>query len=168
MTAKTNYFCKKNILKKLLFILLLSTVFVSCIKIDLFEKQSQIPSQQWFYTDVPTFTFNIDDTASMYNVYIVLRHTDLYKYNNIWLRVGSNSPKDSTRYQNINLLLASDSRGWDGSGMDDIFEVRKNISAGPLSFKTPGNYTFSIAQIMRENPLNYILNVGVRVEKVKM
>lgn len=168
MHVRTNYFCKKNRLKKFLLILLLPVFLNSCIKINLFEKQAAIPSQQWYYSYVPNFTFHIDDTSSLYNVYIILRHTDLYNYNNIWLRVGSTAPGDSMHFQNLNLVLASDSKGWDGTGMDDIFEVRKNISAGPLSFKRPGDYTFSIAQIMRENPLKYILDVGVRVEKVKM
>ena len=155
-------------MKKFFFILTLSVCFASCIKIDLFEKQSQIPSQQWYYNNVPQFTFNIEDTSSLYNVYIVLRHTDLYEYNNIWLRVGSTAPSDTIHYQNINLKLASDSKGWEGVGMDDIFEVRKIISPGPLAFKKPGDYSFSVAQIMRENPLNYILNVGIRVEKVNL
>ena len=154
-------------MKKLLFISIVSTIICSCAKIDLFEKQSQIPSQQWFYNNVPQFTFHIDDTSALYNVYVVLRHADLYNYNNIWLRIGSKTPVDSMHFQNINLALATDSKGWDGSGMDDIFEVRKSISPGPLSFKSPGDYTFSIAQIMRENPLKYILSVGIRVEKVK-
>ena len=155
-------------MKKFLFILTLSVCFASCIKIDLFEKQSQIPSQQWYYNNVPQFTFNIEDTSSLYDVYIVLRHTDLYEYNNIWLRVGSTAPSDTIHYQNINLKLASDSKGWEGIGMDDIFEVRKIISPGPLAFKKSGDYSFSVAQIMRENPLNYILNVGIRVEKVNL
>jgi gliding motility-associated lipoprotein GldH len=155
-------------LKKLLIIFLLSTLAISCIRIDLFEKQVPIPSQQWFYNNVPQFTFHIDDTSSMYNVFVVLRHTDLYNYQNIWLRMGSKAPGDSMHFQNINLILASDSKGWEGSGMDDIFEVRKNISPGPVSFKKTGDYTFSIAQIMRENPLKYIMNVGIRIEKVKM
>ena len=72
------------------------------------------------------------------------------------------------QFQNINLKLASDAKGWEGVGMDDIFEVRKNITPGPVSFKRAGDYTFSIAQIMRENPLKYIMNVGLRVEKVEM
>jgi len=141
---------------------------MSCIKIDLFQKQATIPSQQWPYTDVPQFTFHIEDTTSLYNVYVVLRHTDLYEYNNIWLRIGLKTPSDSFSYQNVNLVLGTDGKGWDGTGMDDIFEVRKSISAAPFSFKTNGDYTFSIAQIMRENPLKNILDVGVRVEKVKM
>ncbi|MEO6813156.1 MAG: gliding motility lipoprotein GldH [Ginsengibacter sp.] len=155
-------------MKKVLPILFISLIIFSCGKIDLFEKQANIPDQQWFYSNVPQFTFHIDDTLSHYNIYVVLRHTDLYNYNNLWLRLGSKAPGDSMRFQNINLRLASDSKGWEGSGTDDIYEVRKNISPGPVSFKSAGDYTFSIGQIMRENPLKYVMSVGLRVEKVKM
>ncbi|MEO8861974.1 MAG: gliding motility lipoprotein GldH [Ginsengibacter sp.] len=154
-------------MKKIIFIFLLTTSIVSCAKIDLFEKQVAIPSQQWFYKNAPTFTFEITDTASLYNLYIILRHTDAYNYNNIWVQLGSKAPGDTMHFQNINLELATDANGWQGTGVDDIFEIRKNITPGPVPFKKPGGYTFSVAQIMRENPLNHILNVGFRVEKVK-
>ncbi len=154
-------------MKKIIFIFLLTTSIVSCAKIDLFEKQVDIPSQQWFYKNTPTFTFEITDTASLYNLYIILRHTDAYNYNNIWVQLGSKAPGDTMHFQNINLELATDANGWQGTGVDDIFEIRKNITPGPVPFKKPGEYTFSVAQIMRENPLNHILNVGFRVEKVK-
>jgi gliding motility-associated lipoprotein GldH len=158
---------QKPLLKKTIIILLLAMCFESCIKIDLFEKEQAIPSQQWFYNYVPSFTFHITDTSSLYNIYIVLRHTDAYNYNNIWVELGSKVPGDSMRFQNINLVLATEANGWDGSGAGDIFEVRKNITPGPVPFRKPGDYTFSIAQIMRENPLKHVLNVGLRVEKVK-
>ncbi|MDQ6844604.1 MAG: gliding motility lipoprotein GldH [Bacteroidota bacterium] len=153
-------------MKKAISVLLLTILSASCIKIDQFEKTVQIPTQEWFYNNIPTFTFHITDTTSPYNLYIVLRHTDSYDYKNIWLRLGSALPGDSMRFQNIDVTLASDANGWDGSGMDDIFEVRKNISRGPVPFKKAGDYTFSVAQIMRENPLQHVMNVGIRVEKI--
>ena len=158
---------QKKYLKKIIIILLLALTVISCAKIDLFEKQVDMPSQQWFYNNVPSFTFQITDTASLYNLYIVLRHTDAYAYDNIWLRLGSKAPGDTVHFQNINLSLATDANGWEGTGVNDIFEVRKNITPGPVPFKKPGTYTFSISQIMRENPLSHILNVGLRIEKVK-
>jgi gliding motility-associated lipoprotein GldH len=164
---KQTFFTKKLYLKKTIIIFLLTWAFVSCGKIDLYEKQAEIPSQQWFYNDVPSFTFNIEDTSSLYNLYIVLRHTDAYNYNNIWLKLGSQSPGDTIHFQNLNLQLANDANGWEGAGTDDIFEVRKNITPGPVPFKRPGKYTFFVSQIMRENPLKHILNIGLRVEKVK-
>ena len=142
--------------------------FISCTKLDVFEKSVFIPSQSWMYDNKPKFSVTITDTSSFYNIYLVLRHTDAYKYNNIWLNFGSQAPGDRMRFQNINLNLASDAKGWEGKGMDDIFEVRKLITPGPVPFKRAGTYTFTVSQIMRENPLKHILNVGVRVEKVNM
>jgi gliding motility-associated lipoprotein GldH len=155
-------------LKNSLIIIIAGLYFASCGKIDLYEKNVEIPSQQWFYNYQPSFTFNITDTTAAYSVYIVIRHTDLYTNNNIWLNLGSRAPGDTIRYQNLNLQLASDAGGWEGRGMDDIWEVRKNITPGPIPFKKPGNYTFTIGQIMRQNPLKHVLNVGIRVEKVEL
>ncbi|HEY8690607.1 MAG TPA: gliding motility lipoprotein GldH [Chitinophagaceae bacterium] len=155
-------------MKNFLLVIVSSIFFISCAKIGVFEKTAQIPSQSWFYDNKPSFTFTITDTSASYNIYIVLRHTDAYTYNNLWLAVSSQAPGDTIRSQNINLELGNDTKGWEGTGMDDIFEIRKNITPGPLPFKKAGNYTFTIAQIMRENPLMHILNVGIRVEKVNL
>lgn len=137
-----------------------------CSPIDVFEKTATMPKQEWHYNNQPSFSFDISDTASVYNIFITLRHSDAYKYNNIWLKIGSIAPGDSIRYQNLDLQLASDAKGWEGEGMDDIFEVRKNITPGPVHFKSAGKYTFTISQIMREDPLKNIFNVGIRVEKI--
>ncbi|MEO6636656.1 MAG: gliding motility lipoprotein GldH [Ginsengibacter sp.] len=155
-------------MKKAILILLLASQLPACINIDQYEKTVQIPAQKWFYNNTPSFTFTITDTSSQYNIYVVLRHTDEYNYSNIWLHLGTKFPGDTLRYQNINLKLANDAKGWDGTGMGDIFEVRKNISQGPFSFRKSGDYTFTAAQIMRENPLQHIMNIGIRVEKVKL
>ena len=155
-------------MKKFFFIILSSLLFISCAKIGVFEKTAQIPSQLWLYNNKPSFTFTIADTTAAYNVYIVLRHTDAYNYNNLWVTVGSQAPGDTLHSQKINIELGNDAKGWEGTGMDDIFEIRKNITPGPVPFKKAGNYTFTIAQIMRENPLKHILNVGIRVEKVNL
>lgn len=153
---KTKYF---------LFLLFLSLVAGGCIQINMYEKQVPIPAQKWHYDYVPEFQFEIRDTTSKFLIYVTIRHTDLYQFNNLWLRIGSQAPGDTMKYQKINLQLA-EGGAWDGTGVDDIYEVRKLISAGPVSFRKAGTYTFRIAQIMRENPLRYILNVGIRIEQV--
>ena len=157
---------KEFTLNKSFLVIFVSLMMLGCGKMNLFEKQVKIPAQNWYYDNVANFTFQIKDTAALYNIYVVIRHTDRYKYNNIWLQLGSQAPGDSMHFQKINLRLAHDQSGWEGTAMDDIIEVRKNISPGPVSFKSMGEYTFSVAQIMRENPLQYIMNVGIRIEKM--
>ncbi len=132
-----------------------------------YEKDILLPDQQWQATYRPTFDFDIreDDTADRYNVYVVLRHTDAYNYNNIWIRGTVKLPGDPTsRSERYDLQLATNEKGWLGSGMDDIYEHRVQIQQ-ETKFAHPGKYSFTLEQIMREDPLKHILNVGVRIEK---
>jgi gliding motility-associated lipoprotein GldH len=145
------------------YILLLS----SCTKLNVFEKDTNIPNSEWQYSFKPSFQFNIIDTMPQYNLYVVLRHTDAYNYNNICLNMSIQAPADTTQYQRFDLQLGNDANGWEGSGMDDIWEVRKPAISAPFRFHKSGTYNFSVAQIMRENPLKHILSVGVRLEKIK-
>ena len=155
--------------QRFLFVLLISATawLNACTQLDVFEKNSPIPKNEWSYNLKPTFDFTINDTTASYNLFIVLRHTDAYRYNNIWLNVGTQSPKDTVRYQKFDLQLGNDAQGWEGTGMDNIWELRKMITNGPVKFNKAGTYHFSVAQIMRENPLPNVMSVGIRVEKVK-
>ena len=148
-------------------LVMVSVWLSACAKIDVFEKNADIPQHQWAYSLQPAFDFEVTDTVAQYSLYIVLRHTDAYRYNNIWLNVGSQSPGDTMRYQRFDLQLGNDANGWEGHGMDDIWELRKSITRGPFKFHKAGIYKFLIAQVMRENPLPAIVSIGVRVEKVK-
>lgn len=139
---------------------------VSCKQqVGVFEKNTAIPSYNWNKNFAATGSFNITDTLSSYNIYLVIRHADSYQYNNIWLNVGLKSPGDSLYIQKINLSLGNDATGWEGSGMNDIWEVRKLLNGQPRRFIKKGTYSYEIRHIMRENPLKGIMSAGFRVEK---
>ena len=125
-----------------------------------------IPDHAWSSKFKPEISFEISDTLALYRMYVVLRHSDAYGYKNIWLNVGVQSPGDSIYMNRINLLLASDDRGWLGKGMDDIFEHRALLENVPRRFPKAGLYKFSLQQIMREDPLEHVMNAGIRLEKV--
>ena len=150
-----------------LFFSLLLFALSSCGTIDVFEKNARIPNHEWSSSYKPEISFEITDTTSLYNIYVVLRHTDAYRYNNIWLNVYTKFPGDTINRQRLDLRLATDDKGWLGSGMDDIFEHRILITRSPVRLTRPGIYTFGLEQIMREEPLQYVMNVGIRVEKAK-
>lgn len=137
----------------------------SCKQIDIFEKDSAIPNYDWKSDFKVSGSFKINDTTSAYSIYLVLRHTDAYKYNNIWLNIGLQPPGDSLIYQKVDLQLGDDANGWEGTGMNDIWELHKLLNGQPRRFKKAGIYSFSISQIMRDNPLKNIMSVGMRIEK---
>lgn len=140
----------------------------ACKTIDVFEKNVNIPRHQWERSFQPAIVFDIADTAALYNIYVTLRHTHAYNYNNIWLNVSYRLPGDtSLKQQRVDISLADNVKGWLGTGMDDIYEVRRLITPQPYRFKNSGECTFTLEQIMRENPLKHVMNAGIRVEKVK-
>lgn len=139
----------------------------SCKQIDVFEKNTPIPHYKWQHNYSASGTFTISDTTSAYDMFLVLRHTDAYKYNNIWLNVGLQVPGDSMFFQKVDLALATDAAGWEGSGMNDIWEVRKLLNGQPRRFKKAGEYKFIINHVMRDNPLPDVMSAGMRVERAK-
>lgn len=151
--------------RKYLLPLAIFFMLASCGRIDVFEKNVAIKDHAWKGADTVSVNFMIQDTVSRYNIYLVIRHTDAYNYNNIWLNVFTRAPGDTLVKQQFPIQLADNNKGWLGTGMDDIFEHRVLITAAPVHLKA-GNYTFALQQIMREDPLRHILNAGVRVERV--
>lgn len=149
--------------KVLLPVLALLIAVVSCTTLDTFEKNVAIPDQQWHSTFIPEISFDISDTIPAYNLYVVVRHTDAYRYNNLWINLYSQLPDGKTNKQRFELRLATDDKGWLGSGMDDIFEHR--ILIAPVHFPKSGIYRFRIENIMRDDPLEHVMNIGIRIEK---
>lgn len=157
------YLYKKLRLKNFI-LLLVVAMMASCNTIDIYERTKLFATQNWKAADKPTFIFEIKDTTSLYNIYIVFRHTDAYNYNNLWLNVTTIPPGDTATVRQLDLRLADNKNGWLGSGMDDIFEHRIKITRGPVTLKQ-GKYSFTLQHIMREEPLQHVLNAGIRVEK---
>ncbi|HNR17218.1 MAG TPA: gliding motility lipoprotein GldH [Chitinophagaceae bacterium] len=140
----------------------------SCTTIDLYEKSVTIPGHSWKSDYKPSFTFTIKDTSSPYLLYFVLRHNDKYSFNNLYINLYAKQPgQDSALSVRYDLPLATNEKGWLASGMDDIYEHRILLTprGQEFYFKKPGDYTFTIEQIMREDPLKNVLNAGLRIEK---
>jgi gliding motility-associated lipoprotein GldH len=141
---------------------------MGCTTIDLYEKNVTIPGHKWPASFKPSFTFTIKDTTVPYRLFLVLRHTEKYNYNNIYVNLYTKQPgMDSLQKGRFDLQLANTEKGWLGSGMDDIYEHRIALTPNDqnLYFRKAGDYTFQVEQIMREDPLQHVMNVGIRVEK---
>jgi gliding motility-associated lipoprotein GldH len=150
--------------KKLLIPLLF---LASCQTIDLYEKVQPIPGHKWRSSYKPSFSFNIKDTTRPYQLYIILRHTEKYNYNNIWVNLHVRTPDSVQRSFLLELPLATNEKGWLGSGIDDVYEHRIALTLDPekLNFKKAGDYQFTLEHIMRQDPLEYVMNAGIRIEK---
>jgi gliding motility-associated lipoprotein GldH len=146
-------------------IVVISIALSSCNTIDLYEKTVPIPGHQWQTGFKPQFPFTINDTTVNYDFFIVLRHNEKYNYNNIWVNLTVQPPGDTAYSQRLELTLADNEKGWLGSAMDDLYEHRVRVTPPNGVHLRKGEYQFTISQIMRDDPLDNVMNVGLRIEK---
>jgi len=151
--------------KRSCILFLTSYILSSCTTVDLYEKNVSVPAHEWSSSFKPEFDFTIKDTSSLYQVFFVIRHTEKYNYNNIWINLYSQPPGDTLHKAPYELQLATNDKGWLASGMDDIYEHRIKLTR-PVALKA-GEYKLMLENIMREDPLKHVLNVGIRIEKAK-
>jgi len=127
------------------------------------EKNLTFDHHAWPSSVKPDIAFEITDTVSTYNIYIVLRHTDAYHFNNIYIRATVKEPGDPKgRTGDYDLQLATNDKGWIGTAMDDIYDARLLIQP-KTKFRKSGTYHIVLEQLMREDPLQNVLSAGLRV-----
>ncbi len=139
-------------------------LLTACNSLDIYEKQTTFPHHEWKGNEPQSYQFNITDTVSKYHIYVVLRHSDAYRYNNLWLNITTSAPNATPVTQQLELLLANNKKGWLGTGIDDIFDHRIRITQQAVKLKK-GTYRFVLQHTMREEPLQYLFGAGIRVEK---
>ena len=136
----------------------------SCQTVDLYERVVNIPKQEWRSNFKPQFNFIIKDTQTYYDIYVLVRHNEKYEFNNIWISLTYQLKGQQPVTNQYELPLANN-EGWLGTGMDDLYEHRIRITPDEGIVLKGGEYSFTIGQIMRKDPLENVLNVGLRIEK---
>lgn len=105
----------------------------SCTTLDVYEKTKSFTTQSWSSKDTAHFTFEISDTSSFYNFYLVLRHQEKYPYRNLWLELTVNDPQYSTKIKKEFTL--ADNNKWLGTTIDDITDHRIKFNPQPIKLK---------------------------------
>lgn len=128
------------------------------------EKIVPIDKMQWSHDFNPWIDMEIEDTTAGYNIFAVVRHTQQFKYNNLIIRFSMIRPGDSAKMQQVNLPLGN-RKGWLGDTLGSMVETRIKINQQPVHL-SQGTNSFVFSQLMPEDPLGGIANMGVRLEKV--
>ena len=151
---------------KSLFILLFTILILSSCDPDrVYEKNIKIPDAIWQRDNIVRFELVVEDTISSHNLYVNVRNSNLYPVSNLYLYITTTAPSGHAIKDTVEVTLA-DSRGkWLGSGLGDIWDLQQ-LYKDNVRFAQSGKYSFEFEQAMRYDKLPFILDVGLRVEKV--
>jgi gliding motility-associated lipoprotein GldH len=140
--------------------------FISCNQNVVFEKNIKIPGLSWDINNIVLFDTDIKDTINTHDIYINVRNASAYPYSNLFLFLNTKTPKGETARDTMELTLADVTGKWLGEGLGDIYDNRILFKKN-FRFPESGIWHFELQQAMRINPLPQIMDVGMRIEKVK-
>ena len=153
-----------------LFSLIFSFVLASCDSNRVFDTYKSVP-KSWHKDSVVSFKVNPPDSTNAYNLFVNLRNTNDYKFNNLFLIVEMVFPHGKTIKDTLEYRMADPNGKLLGTGITGVKE-NKLWYKEQVVFKEAGEYTVNIQHAMRENgkvngvvELEGITDVGFRIEK---
>ncbi len=139
-------------------------LFTACETAVVFQQQRAIPAEGWYYKDSIVFETMIDDSITLHTLHLDIRNTVDYRYSNLFMFLDIEFPDGKVLRDTIECMLADRQGNWTGKGFGKMrtnrFKFRDNVW-----FPESGVYTFRIFQGMREDRLQGIADVGIRIEK---
>ncbi|MDR0573758.1 MAG: gliding motility lipoprotein GldH [Tannerella sp.] len=152
----------KNILAA---IFIASCFFFSCSKDVIYNEFQSVQHKVWDKRYEYFFNFEINDNSLPYNIYLQLRNSNIYPYQNLWILVKELPPSGVFTKDTIEYMLADDFGKWTGNGItlfQNQLSLRKNYR-----FPDAGKYIISIRHGMRDDKLKGIEDIGLLIEKAK-
>ena len=148
---------------KFLLVFILFAGLTACNQNEVYFKYQTLPASGWDKDSLKTFDFNITDTLKAYNLYINVRHTGSYPYQNLWLFLDTKDAKGKISRDTIECFLADQFGKWLGSGAGSLKEMPVFYKK-QIHFPDSGTYQLKIGQGMRDSILIGVNDVGLKVE----
>ena len=150
-------------MKSYTFILIItSCLLVFSCGTSMYDKMKPISGEVWNMNNPVKFDIDIQDTKSPYDFYITLRHSNDYKYSNLYLFVSTTTPKDSTKQDTLQFILADEQGNWLGNG-NGSYKSYEFLTGKSYVFVDPGLYSFEFRHAMRDTVLQGISDIGIRI-----
>ena len=156
-------------MSKYILLLAFITLIVACDTNTVVSKNKSVAGV-WNKEEVIKFEFPPLDSLKTYNVFVNIRNTNDFKYNNIFLIVEMNFPHGKIITDTLEYKMANPDGSWLGTGIGSVKENKLWYKEN-VSFHEEGNYNISISQAVRNNGnvdgvtnLEGITDIGFSIE----
>jgi gliding motility-associated lipoprotein GldH len=140
-------------------------IFISCNNNVVYKESIKIPDNVWDMNNIAQFKPTIDSINTPYNVYLNIRHANMYPSQNLWLFISTTTPTGATQVDTFECILADDKGKWFGDGAGDIWDVEIPYKQN-IAFPIAGEYNIKIQHGMRLENLPLIMEIGISIEKI--
>ena len=155
----------KSLLKNSFFVLFSACLLTACNENTVYHSYQSLPDEGWGKSDTLSFQIPITDSIpTTLRLFAEVRNRIEYPYHDPHLFISQNL-QDSTvwRTDTIAFSLADSTGRWTGHGWGSIYQSETFIkSVLPLR---SGNYTIKVINGMKDEKLQGLSDVGIRIEK---
>jgi gliding motility-associated lipoprotein GldH len=151
---------------QLLYITLILILLSACNDNSIYNHKIPIENQQWSYSQIPEFNWDVKDTSQWYRILLAVRHKNDLNHRNLYVKCNTTFPDNSNKDQILSLEL------YDEAGKP--YGVCRSSSCTtdiPLIPKTkfpiPGNYKLSIEQYGRDTIVPGLHSLELTIVKVQ-
>ena len=143
----------------------LSLLLLVCCNTNTESSYSVFEEDSWHADSIITLNHSVVDTITKQNLYLKIRHTTDFEYQNIFLFVDFQEKRDT-----IEVTLSEKNGKWLGSGFGDIKEVEYCFAKEAiLNSKKTSNVTVEQAMRYGDQPvitnLKGIIALGINIKK---
>jgi len=146
----------------ILLLFIIAIIFISCDKKPVYNEFRMIPAEEWLVNSRCDFEVELKDTTQLFNLYVNIRHSGDYPYQNLWLFVERMSPDSTVVKDTIACDLADYTGKWLGEGSGSVYLL--TVPYQQLKVETQGKYVFRIVHGMRDEMLHGVHAIGLRIE----
>ena len=151
---------------------LVMVLFFSCDS-NTVVTESKSLSEIWNKNETIEFSIPQLDSLKKYDLFVNLRNTNDYRFNNIFLIVSMEFPHGKTITDTLEYKMANPDGAWLGTGIGNIKENKLWYKEN-VSFLEKGDYKIRINHAVRNNGnvegvtnLEGITDVGYSVEEIR-
>ncbi len=149
-------------MKKAIYLTIISLLLLGCQQGVVFTEFKSLPSKGWQADSVVVFSPSMTDSVAEYSLYIALRHTDRYAYQNLWMFVDIRQDSVLLRRDTIEAILANERGGWIGNGISKYTMSLPYLEHVQVH---EGAYEVVVQQGMREEALRGLTDIGLEIIK---
>lgn len=151
--------------KNMLMLVLFGLLITGCNQNVLMDENLAVDSEGWDYRNRAGFELVVEDTVANHAFYLNVRQKESYRFSNLYVFLHTSFPNGTQTHDTIECILARPDGKWLGKSSGNYISNQILLNES-LRFPLAGRYRFEIEQAMREEELQGIANIGIRIEKL--
>jgi len=130
----------------------------------LFEDEKTIPNGEWSYRDTLDFKFTVTDTTALYNILVDFDYADTFPNQNIYVKFYTRFPDGKRLSKPLSFDFFDPIGNPAGKCSGGVCNAKIPIQENAF-FEKAGEYTITLEQFGRRDPLPGMKTIGLSVEK---